>query len=109
MTQPGWGVTSCSRAAIRHPHHYVLGVRIVGEGAVIKHDLVEHLGGDLRDLGAVVAQVPVFGNHRLAQRDGGLARSLLLANTGREAEGETAALELAQASSTGASWEIHSK
>lgn len=64
-----------------HPHHYVLGVGIVGEGAVVKHDLVEHLGADLRDLGAVVAQVPVFGDDRLAQGDGDLARSLLLACT----------------------------
>lgn len=31
------------------PHHYILRVGVVGEGAVIKHDLVEGLGADLSD------------------------------------------------------------
>lgn len=64
-----------------YSHHYILGVGIIGERAVIKHDLVEHLGADLGDLWAVVAQVLVFGDHRLAQWDGRLARSLLLVYT----------------------------
>lgn len=66
------------------PYHDVLGVGVIGEGAVIKHDLVEHLGADLCDLGAVVAQVLVFGDHGLTQSDGRLARSLLLFGRGTE-------------------------
>lgn len=33
-----------------HSHHYILRVGIIGEGAIIKHDLVERLGADLSDL-----------------------------------------------------------
>ena len=59
-------------------HHYVFRERVVAEGAVVEHDLVEGLRGDLGDLGAVVAEVLVFGDHRLAQCDVFLASRLLL-------------------------------
>lgn len=31
-------------------HHYILRVGVVGEGAVVEHDLVEGLGTDLSNL-----------------------------------------------------------
>lgn len=64
-------------------HHNILRVGIIRERAVIKHDLVEGLRGDLCDSRAVVTQVLVFGDHCLAQGEGWLARSLVLAETGR--------------------------
>lgn len=34
----------------KQPHHYILRVGVVGEGAVVEHDLVECLGAYLGDL-----------------------------------------------------------
>lgn len=55
-------------AAFRH-YHYVLRIKVVTEGAVVKVDFVEGLGGESDHLTLVEAPVLVFADNLLARRD----------------------------------------
>lgn len=55
-------------AASRH-YHYVLRIKVVTEGAIIKVDFVEGLGGESDDLTLVEAPVLVLANDLLAGSD----------------------------------------
>lgn len=76
--QRGWGrdhsqaarntETSQPPTAPRH-YHYVLGIKVVTEGAIIKVDFVEGLGGESDHLALVEAPVLVLADDLLAGRD----------------------------------------
>lgn len=55
-------------ATFRH-YHYVLRIKVVTEGAVIKVDFVEGLGGESDHLALVEAPILVFADDLLARRD----------------------------------------
>lgn len=76
--QRGWGrdhsqearntETFQSPTAPRH-YHYILGIKVVTEGAIIKVDFIEGLGGESDHLALVEAPVLVLANDFLAGRD----------------------------------------
>lgn len=55
-------------ATSRH-YHYVLWIKVVAEGAVIKVDFVEGLGGESDHLALVEAAILMLANDLLASRD----------------------------------------
>lgn len=77
----GGGATVGHPATLRHPnpqllpetacrhYHYVLRIKVVAEGAVIKVDFVEGLGGESDHLTLVEAPILVLANDLLAGGD----------------------------------------
>lgn len=59
---------SQSQSASRN-YHYVLGIKVVTEGAIVKVDFVEGLGGESDHLTLVEAPVLVLANDLLAGGD----------------------------------------
>lgn len=60
--------TSQPPTAPRH-YHYVLGIKVVAEGAIIKVDFIEGLSGESDHLALVEAPILVLADDLLAGRD----------------------------------------